>query len=229
MARDDGKSAARGARKGARKAGARKMGGRKAGVTARKTGARKATARKATARKAARKGGRKTSGAAARKTARKTTRQARRETTGARKATSATKRTGARKAAGRGARKSGRTGAGTTAAGRRSVLWIETPDQHAERPGQTLATRSHDVIRGWAEERNAVPATVEGTGPGDRLGVLRFEFPYGGKSPGLRPVDWEEWFGTFDTRNLVFLFQEQLRNGRQSNFFQLDNPEREDG
>ncbi|HSK09059.1 MAG TPA: hypothetical protein VK911_05760, partial [Vicinamibacterales bacterium] len=136
----------------------------------------------------------------------------------------ARKAAGARKAT---TRKTGRGGAGTRAGG--SVLWIESPDQHAARPGQTLATRNHDVIRQWAEERGAVPATVAGTEHGDRLGVLRFDFPYGGKSEGLQQVEWDEWFRTFDERNLVFLFQEQLRSGRQSNFFKLDNPDREDG
>jgi len=41
-------------------------------------------------------------------------------------------------------------------------------------------------------------------------------------------VSWEEWFETFDRRGLNFLFQEKLADGRQSNFFRLENPERED-
>ncbi|WP_218156106.1 hypothetical protein [Nonomuraea wenchangensis] len=37
----------------------------------------------------------------------------------------------------------------------------------------------------WAEEREAQPATVEGTEHGDHLGVLRFDSPgYGGASSG---------------------------------------------
>jgi hypothetical protein len=36
---------------------------------------------------------------------------------------------------------------------------------------------NHEVIRRWAEERDAVPVTVPGTEHGHRLGVLRFEFP----------------------------------------------------
>ena len=104
--------------------------------------------------------------------------------------------------------------------------WLNSPDEHEDYEGQTLATRSHQVIRRWAEEREAQPATVAGTGPGDRPGVLRFNFPgYGGGK--LQDVSWDDWFRTFDERNLVLLFQEHLKSGDESNFFQLDNPERE--
>lgn len=106
--------------------------------------------------------------------------------------------------------------------------WIESPDEHEEYAGQTLATRSHDVIRRWAEERNATPATVEGSGPEDRAGVLRFDFPgYGGER--LTPIDWDAWFEPFDQRELVFIFQEHLKDGSQSNFFQLENPDGGEG
>jgi hypothetical protein len=105
--------------------------------------------------------------------------------------------------------------------------WISSPDEHEDHPGQSLVTRSHAVIQKWAEERGAKPATVPGTEHKDHLGVLRFQFPgYGGD--GLQDVDWEEWFKTFDDRNLVFIYQEHLKSGDQSNFFRLDNPERED-
>jgi hypothetical protein len=105
--------------------------------------------------------------------------------------------------------------------------WIHSKDEHEDRPGQSLATRSHEVIRAWAEERKAKPATVPGTEHDDRAGVLRFNFPdYGGKD--LREIGWDEWFEPFDQRNLVFLFQEHKGDGAQSNFFRLDNPERSD-
>ncbi len=106
--------------------------------------------------------------------------------------------------------------------------WISNKDEHEEHNGQSLATRNHDVIMKWAEERDAVPATVPGTEHGDQLGVLRFNFPgYGGRE--LREVSWEEWFKPFDARDLVFVYQEHMKNGNQSNFFRLDNPKREDG
>jgi hypothetical protein len=104
---------------------------------------------------------------------------------------------------------------------------VTSPQEEPERPGRSLATTSHEVIRQWAEARNAVPATVEGTEHGDHLGVLRFDF--GGDDEGrLRHVSWEEWFATFDHRTLNFIYQEERKDGQQSNFFRLENPDRED-
>jgi Rho termination factor, N-terminal domain len=104
---------------------------------------------------------------------------------------------------------------------------ITSPEDEPEREGRSLATTHHEVIRQWAEERDGVPATVEGTEHGDHLGVLRIDF--GGSDANLRQVSWEEWFKTFDDRGLNFIYQEQRSDGQQSNFFRLENPEREDG
>jgi hypothetical protein len=96
------------------------------------------------------------------------------------------------------------------------------------RAGATLTTQDHDDIRSWAEARGAQPATVPGTEHGDHLGVLRFDFPgYGGED--LEHVEWDRWFDTFDRRNLTFVYQERKKDGSQSNFFRLTNPDREDG
>lgn len=104
--------------------------------------------------------------------------------------------------------------------------WVHSADEHEDRPGQSLATRSHEVIKHWAEERGAQPATVPGTEHQDHAGVLRFNFPgFGGRD--LQEIDWDEWFKSFDDRELVFVFQEHKTDGVQSNFFQLDNPNRE--
>jgi hypothetical protein len=105
---------------------------------------------------------------------------------------------------------------------------ISSTDDEPERPGRSLVTTDHDVIRQWAEERDAVPATIEGTEHDDHLGVLRFDFPGGDSSDRLREVSWDEWFATFDERRLNFIYQEERSDGRQSNFFRLENPERED-
>ncbi|MGN7151157.1 Rho termination factor N-terminal domain-containing protein [Arthrobacter sp. SAFR-179] len=103
---------------------------------------------------------------------------------------------------------------------------ITSPDAEPEREGRSLATTHHEVIRQWAEERGGVPATVEGTEHGDHLGVLRIDFR--DKDTNLREVSWEEWFKTFDERRLNFIYQEQRTDGNQSNFFRLENPDRED-
>jgi hypothetical protein len=103
---------------------------------------------------------------------------------------------------------------------------ITSTEEEPEREGRSLATTHHEVIRQWAEERGGVPATVEGTEHGDHLGVLRIDFR--DKDTNLRQVSWEEWFKTFDDRGLNFIYQEQRTDGTQSNFFRLENPERED-
>jgi len=105
--------------------------------------------------------------------------------------------------------------------------WITSPDDHEDHPGQSLVTRDHEVIRQWAEERGASPATIPGTQRGNRVRMLRFDFPgYGGAA--LEKIAWEKWFEPFDERNLAFHFQEHKADGSLSNFFRLDSPDRED-
>lgn len=106
--------------------------------------------------------------------------------------------------------------------------WIGSPDEHEDHQGQTLATRNHDVIMKWAEERDAQPAAVPGTEHGGRPGVLRFDFP-GGRGANLDKVGWDKWFETFDTRDLVMLYQEHMSSGAQSNFLRFISPHREAG
>jgi hemerythrin-like domain-containing protein len=104
--------------------------------------------------------------------------------------------------------------------------WIHSPQEREDHPGQTLATRNPDVIRAWAEERRARPATIPGGDPANPR-VLHFDFPdYDG---GLQPVSWDAWLRVFQDRELVFLFQQHRKDRRQSNFFRLDSPYREDG
>jgi len=117
---------------------------------------------------------------------------------------------------GRSAGQSNRTGSKSL----KYSKWIDSPDDHEDRNGQSLATRNHDVIRHWAEARKAVPSTVGKNERPGGAGVLRIDFPgYGGKR--LKKVDWNEWFETFDKRKLVFLYQEHKRDGSPSTFFKL--------
>jgi hypothetical protein len=86
--------------------------------------------------------------------------------------------------------------------------------------GATLRTKDRDTIQQWAEERGAKPATVEGSEHGKDLGVLRFDFPgYGGQA--LKHVSWDEWFRTFEHRDLEFVYQETTADGKKSNFFRV--------
>jgi hypothetical protein len=103
---------------------------------------------------------------------------------------------------------------------------VTSADDEPERQGRSLVTTHHEVIKQWAEARDATPATVSGTEHDEHLGVLRFDF--GGDSDNLQHVSWDEWFKTFDERRLNFIYQEERSDGQQSNFFRLENPGRED-
>lgn len=104
--------------------------------------------------------------------------------------------------------------------------WIGSTDERAERPGQTLATRSHAVIKAWADRRGARPATAT-RGDDGRARTLRMDF--GEPTDALETIEWQEWLGVFDERDLVFLYQEEKADGGESNFFRLVSPHREDG
>jgi hypothetical protein len=64
-------------------------------------------------------------------------------------------------------------------------------------------TTDHDVIRKWAEARDARPARVKGTGDDD-AGLLRLDF--GPPEEGLEPIGWEDFFATFDESGLAFVY-----------------------
>ncbi|WBB51918.1 hypothetical protein O3597_28300 [Verrucosispora sp. WMMA2044] len=233
------------------RAGATKSSGAKQAASGRTASGR---AKAAPAKRAA--PGRKATGAAAKSTAgtaRKTTSAARRSTTGtARKSTA-----GARKSTPRGSAPSGTTAGGATRArkaaptrrpaearparggavrtGRstsrsvRSSQVISSLQDRPERPGRSLVTTNHDVIRRWARERGAKPATISGTEREGRAGVLTFNIPGYRESSRIREITWDEWFHTFDLRRLNLIYQEQMRDGRPSNFFRTESPDREDG
>ena len=82
-----------------------------------------------------------------------------------------------------------------------------TPAQPMQPTADHTATTDHDVIRRWAEDRHATPATVEGTAEGGRIGELRLDFDFGNDLEPLRSVSWDDWFAAFDERGLEFVFQ----------------------
>jgi hypothetical protein len=83
---------------------------------------------------------------------------------------------------------------------------------------QTLSTTNHDTIRKWADARKATPSVV--TEEGDKTGILRLDFPdYTGED--LQEVNWDEWFQLFDQNELQLIYQEETKDGEQSNFNKL--------
>ena len=76
----------------------------------------------------------------------------------------------------------------------------------------------HEEIRRWAEERDAQPACVRGTGSEEDVGMIRLDFPgYSGET-SLEPIEWEEWLEKFDENNLALLVEDETASGEQSNF-----------
>ena len=76
----------------------------------------------------------------------------------------------------------------------------------------------HDEIRRWAEERDAQPACVRGTGSEEDVGMIRLDFPgYSGET-SLEPIEWEDWLQKFDENNLALLVEDETASGEPSNF-----------
>lgn len=75
---------------------------------------------------------------------------------------------------------------------------------------EVVFTRDRQVIRNWADERKAEPATGEATRSGpatvsvnDGGAGVRFNFPGAG---AFRPISWDEWFTNFETHECAFVF-----------------------
>jgi hypothetical protein len=105
---------------------------------------------------------------------------------------------------------------------------MNTKDPHSAGPAQSVGitrhspervgvrsvvTRDQLIIREWASQHGAQPATGEATASGPATIVatdggvgIRFNFP--GFAP-FRPIGWEEWFAHFDKHQLQFVFEEQ--------------------
>jgi hypothetical protein len=180
----------------------------------------------------------KTAPAAGKRTAavKEATAGARKITGAAKKAAPARKSTGTAGRSGAPGRKPAATGSGGGGVREgngmsRSLKYaqrISSPDERQERPGRSLVTTDHEVIRRWAEARNAKPATIEGTEHDGRPGVLTFNFPGWREGGRLREISWDDWFRSFDARRVNFIYQDQKSDGRQSNFFRTESPDRED-
>ena len=89
------------------------------------------------------------------------------------------------------------------------LLTADNPGRHPE--VATAATRDHELIRQWAAERHAEPATGERTASGggtiqidDGGAGIRFNFPAAGR---FRPISWQEWLEYFEGHELVFVFE----------------------
>lgn len=87
--------------------------------------------------------------------------------------------------------------------------------------GESKTTTDHETIKKWAEDRGGKPAVVKGTeDDGTGAGLLRIDFP-GYDESSLEAVSWDDWFNTFDEKNLEFLYQDETSSEAESRFFKL--------
>lgn len=74
------------------------------------------------------------------------------------------------------------------------------------------ATTDHEVIRKWIETHQGHPSVVRGTEskrPGS-AGLLRVDFEPAEDS--LEEIDWDDFFATFDSNDLAFLYQDERKS-----------------
>lgn len=102
--------------------------------------------------------------------------------------------------------------------------------------GVVIATRNRDLIRQWAKDHGAEPATGRATSSGpatvdvqDGGASIRFNFP---AAAAFRPIDWDEWFEMFEAEDLVFAYEPEDSNaggtfGRQASSYYRMVPARE--
>jgi hypothetical protein len=77
-------------------------------------------------------------------------------------------------------------------------------------------TTNHDTIRKWAEARDGKPARVKGTEDRSGEGILRFDFAEPDEK--LEKISWEDFFETFEDRNLALVYQDKTADGKMSRF-----------
>jgi hypothetical protein len=107
----------------------------------------------------------------------------------------------------------------------RTVALVTVEDEMRRPDAPVVATRDHELIRRWAKRRQAEPATGQATESGpstvdvrDNDAGVRFNFPAAGR---FRPIEWDEWFRTFDNQSLVFVYERDERAKTPSGRYRL--------
>ena len=92
----------------------------------------------------------------------------------------------------------------------RALRAIDNPFRGASR---VVFTRDHELIKRWAAERHAEPATGQASKSGpatfkvnDGGAGIRFNFPGVGV---FRPITWDEWLGNFDHHECAFVYDDE--------------------
>ena len=76
----------------------------------------------------------------------------------------------------------------------------------------TKQTTDHATIKKWVEDRNGVPAMIEGTGGGGDGEMIRVYFEQKIENSELKEIGWDEWFEQFDSSKLALLHSTEAGN-----------------
>jgi hypothetical protein len=116
---------------------------------------------------------------------------------------------------------------------KRSLLPDITPIREVDREtesrqpaGSVVVTDDPELIRKWAREHGAEPATGESTPSGPQTAAhvhdgdagIRFNYP--GVAP-FRPISWDEWFDNFRRHELMFVYELRQPAGAPSARYRL--------
>src|SRR3954449_12420912 len=82
-------------------------------------------------------------------------------------------------------------------------------------------TIDHATIQKWVEQRGGHPAHVKATGSSTDPGVLRIDFPGFSGEGKLEQIEWDQFFDSFDSNELAFIYQDRTRGGKESRFNKL--------
>jgi hypothetical protein len=101
----------------------------------------------------------------------------------------------------------------------------EVDEERPPAESEVVATRDHALIRRWAAQHQAEPATGEATNTGpatvdinDGGAGIRFNFPGSG---AYRPITWEEWFQNFEQHGLTFVYEHDANDPARSTRYRL--------
>lgn len=102
---------------------------------------------------------------------------------------------------------------------------VDVESERDEPAGSTVATDDPELIRQWAQQHSAEPATGEATESGPATvqvndgGVgIRFNFPAASR---FRPISWEEWFANFHHHKLLFIYEREVPGQTPSGLYRL--------
>jgi hypothetical protein len=77
-------------------------------------------------------------------------------------------------------------------------------------------TIDHQVIRAWAQRRNARPSTIEGD---EHPWPLLFSF--GSPGNGVQEIGWDRFFSEFERADLAFIYRDAGPKGEVDDFHEF--------